>query len=135
MSQYIALKDVNSSEYKKVWFIFDSDETLEEVQKRYAWDTTLEIINADNAPTGVENSWVYYLDTKTFAELKSTLPVNQQLYNLDRKYRNRIDRVCLDFIAAVMDGDTINQERLKTLKELIMKDYITKRTKIFENRV
>lgn len=127
MSRYATVRELSDVTYKKVWRVFKSDETLEEVQNRFSWQRKLETVSADNAPDELESGWVYYPDTGEFALPITEDSIYKQIYDLDKRYQNRLDRICLDYISATIDEDITNQERLKVEKQETMQEYLTKR--------
>lgn len=131
MNRYAAVRELKKNKnYKRVWRVFRSDETLEEVQARFSYEQNSEIVSADNAPEKLEADWVYYPDTGIFAQPiteETEDSIHKQIHNLDKRYQNRLDRICLDYIAATIDEDTTNQERVKIEKQEIMQEYLTKR--------
>lgn len=132
MNRYAAVRELNNLTYKRVWRVFKSGETLEEVRNRFGWERKSEIVSADNAPVELEEGWLYYPDTGEFAQPIIENSIYKQVYDLDKRYQNRLDRICLDYISAAIDEDITNQERIQVKKTEIMQEYLAKRQALMQ---
>lgn len=129
MNRFAELRD--RGEYKVVYKFFRTDETLEEARARNRWRTDIdEIILANDAPEEAESGWLYFPEKGLYMEPTSSDPIEKQLYDLDERYKKRLDNISLAFVAALMDGDLVNQERLKVERQEMIEKYLSKRSKI-----
>jgi hypothetical protein len=109
--------------YDKAHWIFESDETLEQLRRRFA----TEIVFVDITDSAeVQEGWDY----NGVFTAPSGLAVEERLAALDAEYNPQFDALTLAWATASMDGDTETANARLADKQTLKAEYQQKREAI-----
>lgn len=112
----------------KAHWIFETDETMEQLRQRFAPDILF--VDITNKPD-VEEGWDYHSDTQTFAPPIIPQPsIDERLSALDKTYQPQFDTLKLAWAAAQLDGNTSLAAELQAEYQALKVEYQTKREAI-----
>lgn len=112
----------------KAHWIFETDETMEQLRQRFAPDILF--VDITDQPD-VEEGWDYHSDTQTFAQPIIPQPsIDERLSALDKTYQPQFDTLKLAWAAAQLDGNIALVNELQTEYQVLKQEYQTKREAI-----